>query len=153
MLVADIVKELQIPTEPYPHFNGTWEELIELVEKAWEGRKALGDDVWEVQVPAEQFRVSERVVTEHMDLWAEFDPELGVIEVRTLGPKAQAQRAYVVGQGDTIVAFQAWVETTPPPPHPLLMAKLMRDKKYVFNGEEYQKSILYWANRVMVEEV
>jgi hypothetical protein len=103
--LLDFVKR-QTPQSRYNHFNGSWEELITLVESQWEQRQVSphNSGVMLVPMPAAKlpnFWSSIVPLNANSKLRAEYCPrvagEAPFIQVEVLGEqKVQAQRAEII---------------------------------------------------------
>lgn len=147
--VSDFVKR-QTPTSKYNHFEGSWEELVQLVETAWNQKKVSphNSGVMLVPVPENQLRcffTSIVPVTEQSVLQAEFTPrvsgEAPFIQVEVAGNgKVPAQRAEIIlyshetldQDGDApptreadyyIISINAYASAEEEPMSPMTMAR------------------------------
>lgn len=147
--LTDFVQR-QTPQSKYNHFNGSWEELIQLVSEQWESRSLSphNSGVALVPVPAEFlscFYTSIIEVTSDTPLKAEFAPrvegEAPFIQVTAPGfPKSPAKRAEIIlyshetlaKDGDApetreadfyIVSINAYASVEPEPMNPMTMAR------------------------------
>lgn len=147
--VSDFVTR-QTPQSKHNHFEGSWEELVCLVERQWPQRQASphNSGVMLVPVPESElarFFTSTVPVTETSPLRAGFSPrmpgEVAFIQVEVAdGRKAPAQRAEIIlyshetlAEDDDapptreadyyIVSVNAYATTEPEPMSPMTMAR------------------------------
>jgi hypothetical protein len=103
--ITDFVRR-QTPESKYNHFEGSWDELVRLVERHWEERKTSPHNTGVVLVPmpeslVRRFYCSIVEVTPGMPLQAEFAPrvagEYAFIQVSAPGvSKSPARRAEII---------------------------------------------------------
>jgi hypothetical protein len=147
--LTDFVQR-QTPHSKYNHFDGSWEELIQLATTHWVARKISPHNSGVALVPVPQemlprFYTSIVEVTAETPLKAEFSPrvegEAPFIQVSAPGfPKSQAKRAEIIlyshetldKDGDApatreadfyIVSINAYASVDDEPMNPMTMAR------------------------------
>jgi len=167
----------QTPESGYSHFDGTWEQLEELVTKQMESdptrvRPGYKDGVVLVDLVSYGFKSAIVKLTEETKLTANYAPRrLGedpFIRVSAKAKKQPAKYASVVlyrhdvlaenNERETdaeweIVAIKARVTEEEEPMDPYTMARnflhLKGGTKGDFTAEQFAQSILYWNNHCM----
>jgi len=163
----------QTPEAPYSHYEGTWEDLVALVEanffRAKEGYKK---GVALVPVPPEGFWSSTVPVTSETELRAIFqarrEGEAKFLSVRAKGGKAPAKFVFVVLYSKTVLGAEATTDAVweivsinareteeEEPMDPMTMARnfleLPGGTKGDFTAEQFAKSIVYWSTRALID--
>jgi hypothetical protein len=165
----------QTPESPYSHFEGTEDELIQLVCLCFhEGKQGYKPGVLLVPVPPERFRSSTVQVNLETPLRAVFgarrEPEAPYLSVRAQGKKTQAKYAFVVlyshavlveGNEATtdcdfeIVSINARESVEEEPMDPMTMARnflvLEGGTRGDFTAQQFAESIVYWSTRALVD--
>lgn len=179
--VSNFVRR-QTPQSSYSHFEGTWSELVTLVEEHFdEGKQGYKPGVWLVPVPAERFRSNIVALTPNTPLTAHYAPrregEAPFINVRAqggttpAGEKMPAKHAFVVlyshavlcegGEASTdanweIVSINARTEDAESPMDPMTMARnflfLPGGTRGEFTAQQFAESIVYWNQHALVAE-
>lgn len=111
----------QTPDSEFSHFEGTWDELQELVQsqlllkKKW--RRGYRPEVILVDLPPERFMSALRILKEGDQLVGEFkarrEGETPRKQIRARGPKTRAKAAYVVLYMSQILADDGSNELDP----------------------------------------
>jgi hypothetical protein len=147
--ITDFVRR-QTPNSKYNHFDGSWDELVQLVNKHWDIRQASPHNSGVMLVPVPEayvgrFYTSIVEVTDTTPLQAEFAPrvtgEAPFIQISAPGfSKAPARRAEIIlyshetlakdGDAPTtreadfyIVSINAYADPAVEPMHPMTMAR------------------------------
>jgi len=167
----------QTPESGYSHFEGTWEQLEELVTKQMEAdptriRPGYKDGVVLVDLVSYGFRSAIVQLNEDSKLTANYAPrregEAPFLRVSAKAEKQQAKHASVVlyrhdvlaenNERETdaeweIVCIKARVTEEEEPMDPYTMARnflhLVGGTKGDFSAEDFAKSIVYWNNHCM----
>lgn len=164
----------QSPRSKFSHFDGTWEELENLVEENFDKAKpGYREGVMLVPLAPAGFWASTVQVTPSTTLKATFgsrrENELSFVSVTAVnGEKMPAKAVDIVlyhrdvlaetGEAtvDTeweIVSVNAHATEEEEPMHPLTMARNMLQlpggTKGEYTGEQFAKSIAYWADKVL----
>lgn len=141
--VSKFARERHTPEGPRDHFSGTWEELIQLVEKNFENAvEGYRPGVCRVPVTPEGFFCSTIEAKDAPELIAVFEArregELPFLQVRTTGAKSPAHAVEVIlyrhdvleegGERTSdaeweVVSIQARLSDEPEPMHPMTMAR------------------------------
>lgn len=165
----------QTPQSKYSHFEGSWGELAELVEKHInKGRPGYRDGVLLIPLPPERFFSGVVEVKEDTPLKATFgarrkgeDPYIQVVAVG--GDKLPAKKVDVVLYRHDVLGKEAstdaeWeivsINARPTEEEesmtPVTMARnflgLEGGTSAEYSAEEFAQSILYWAKHAMREE-
>jgi hypothetical protein len=177
IIVSPFVRR-QTADSPYSHYQGTWEDLVTLVEKNLEfARPGYRNDntVLLVSVPPEGFFASTVTLDSQSSLEAVYAPrkegERAFIQVRALGPKAPAlcvdivlySRSILAEDNDVsdptadyeIISINARTTLKPEPMDPMTMARnflhLEGGTQGSFTAKEFAESILFWSNHCSVK--
>lgn len=162
----------QTPESRFSHFEGTWDELVALVQvcfyKSFPGYK---NGVLLVPVPADRFRCGVVEVTEGIELKATLvtrrpseDPYIDVVAVG--GEKLAARVVEIVvyshatlGDEATtdadfeIISVNARPTEEPEPMTPVAMARNMLERPggsaATYTADEFARAVLYWQTRAM----
>lgn len=164
----------QTAESKFSHFEGSWEELVALVEAhLGEATQGYKPGVLLVPVPAERFKSGVVEVTETTELKAVFgarrrgeEPYLDVVALG--GEKLPAGYVEVVlyshetlaadNEAETeaefeIISINARATAEPEPMHPVTMARnflgMAGGSKAEFTAEEFAQAIVYWSRRAM----
>ncbi len=164
-------------SQPYSHFEGSEERLLELVQEGFaKARAGYRDGVVLVPVPPGGFFASTVDVHPGTKLKAYFEArqpvEAPFIQVLAGGTKQQADavdivlyRADVLAEDDDrsndaeweVISINARVTEAPEPMDPMTMARnflhLPGGTKGSYTAEEFAESILYWSTRCRVSSV
>ncbi len=162
----------QTENSQFSHFTGTWDELIELVEKNFDrAQSGYRDGVVLVPVPAEGFFTGVVEVNEASELLAKFEArrsgEEPYVRVLARGEKLPAEAVEIVLYrhdvlGDDasacveweIVSINARPTEGPEPMSPVAMARNFLDlpggTKADYSAEEFARAIIYWSKRAMI---
>jgi len=176
--VSNFVRR-QTPEASYSHFEGTWEELVELVKANFRhGKQGYKPGVLLVPVPVQhvrRFRSSTVKVNQNTKLRPQFAPrregEMPFISVRAQGGKSVASHAFVVlyshavlmegGEATTnadweIISINARGTEAEEPMDPMTMARnflcLPGGTKGEFTAQQFAESIVYWSQHALVAE-
>jgi len=165
----------QTPEAPYSHFEGTWDELLEMVAEGVRGgwtKDGYKPGVMLVSVPPERFRSGTVLVTPETPLRAIFqarrEHEARYLSVRAQGQKTQARVVFVVlyshevlGDEATtdcdweIISINARETEAEEPMDPMTMARnflvLPGGTKGDFTAQQFAESIIYWSTRALVD--
>ena len=166
----------QTPESGYSHFEGTWEELEQLIEAAMRtgvcSRPGYKDGVLLVDLDPTKFRSAIVSLTEETKLSSNYAPrregEAAFIRTSAKAKKQPAKYASVVlylysvldenNERETdaeweVVAIKARVTEEEEPMDPYTMARnflhLKGGTKGDFTAEQFAKSIVYWNNHCM----
>ena len=170
--VSDFVRR-QTPEAPYSHFEGTWEELVEIVHDNFKrGKQGYKSGVLLVPVPPGRFRSSTIQVTPETPLRAVYEArregEARYLSVRAEGTKTQAKHAFVVlymkeilgAEATTdseweIVSINARESEAEEPMDPMTMARnfleLPGGTKGEWTAQQFAESIVYWSSRALID--
>lgn len=175
--VSDFAKDRHKPEQPYSHFDGTWDEIIERVKENWispNNKEGYREGVFLVKVCPNGFFSTTVKVDEKTPLEASFiqrrKGEDFYVNVTTPAEKSPANSVFIVlyredileedGDRDTfcdweIVSVNASIEedNIDEPIPPLTMARnflhLKGGTQGDYTAEEFAKSIVYWSNKVL----
>jgi hypothetical protein len=154
LTISKACKELHVPSQPVPHFEGSWDELLQLVEDHYDRRVKMADGVYAVELPPERFKACAIPRTRGMKLEVVTDLTSWPLIV-TRGEKPQAKTATAIVVEGEITVLLADTSTEESPMHYMLMRELMDDEpsqRHVFNGDEYFQSLTHWMDMVNVYE-
>jgi len=170
--INDFVRR-QTPESPLSHYEGTWEELVELVTRSFpDAKEGYKPGVLLVPVPCWSFRSGTILVTPETELRAVFEarrePEARYLSVRARGEKPKAVFVFVVlyshevlgAEATTdadfeIISINARVTAAEEPMDPMTMARnflvLEGGTKGDFSAQQFAESIVYWSNRAALD--
>jgi hypothetical protein len=161
----------QTPESKYSHFEGTWDELVELVQNHFDGSD---EGVVAVDVPPAGFFSGVTKLTEDSVLSAEFSArrkgEEPYVQITATGNKIPARSVEIIvyshetlakdGDNTTeaeweIVSINASASATgSEPPTPVAMARnfleMAGGTKREYTAKEFAESILYWSQHAMI---
>lgn len=168
--INEFVKR-QVEKSEFSHFNGSWDELVTLVEQNFEkATPGYRDGVMLVPVPPQDFRCSVTDLTPDSELTATFsarrDGEEPFIQIRAKGEKSQAQvvevviyRKDILGKDATtdseweIISLNSRPTNEPEPMHPYTMARNMMGleggTKGEYTAQQFAEAILYWNRKAL----
>ncbi len=162
----------QIASSKYSHYEGTWDELVRLVQDHFDGS---GEGVVAVTVPAEGFFSGVSKLSEESRLEAEFaarrkgeEPYLQVTVIG--GAKVSASSVQIIlyshetlagdASGDAdweIVSINASATAKDgevEPPTPVAMARnfleMAGGTKRKYSAEEFARAIIFWSQHSMI---
>lgn len=161
----------QTPQSKYSHFEGSWDELIKLVEEHFVGD--WFEMIVAVDVPPAGFFSGVTKLTEDSVLSAEFsarrEGEEPYVQITAQGKKLPAQAVKVilyhhdmlVEDEDTtseeweIVSINASASATgSEPPTPVAMARnfleMAGGTKRNYSAEEFAEAIIFWSQHAMI---
>lgn len=163
-----------MPKSRFSHFEGTWEELIQLVSENFaQAKPGYRDGVLLVPVPAARFRSGIVEVTKDTRLKTTFEPrrpeEVSFLQTVAVGAeKLPAKyveiviyRHDVLAENDDhstdasweIISINARPTEEPEPLTPVAMARNMLGlpggTMAEYSAEQFAHSIIYWSSRVM----
>lgn len=112
MIVVNPFVKRQTPESPFSHFEGSWDDLVLMVDMAWKNRRPGDrDGVWLVSVPPHRFYTGLVRLREGDRLVGTFEPrqngELPTKQIRALGQKAPAKRVEIVLYSSELLAEDA----------------------------------------------
>jgi Protein of unknown function (DUF3228) len=161
----------QTAESPYSHFDGTWDELLEMVKANLpRSREGFRDGVLLVPVPPDRFRTAVTPLSRESILKAEFASrradEEPFIRVNVIGPKTRGAAAEVVVYRRDVLGPEATTDAdyevisinvslgdTPEPMHPVAMARnflgLAGGTKGNYSAEQFARAIIFWATHAM----
>lgn len=160
-------------SSPYSHFDGTWEELLDLVKKNFKNaKKGYREDVLIVEVPSDGFFTSIVELKEGMQLVSSFEKrqehEEPVLVTRAKGIKSEAKIVEIILYGHSALLednsnssdddFEIISINAQPylnvPMHPTTMMRneleLSGGTKANYSKEEYIESIKFWSKHTTV---
>lgn len=172
---SDFARRRHAPGGTHAWFEGTAEELLDLVRAHWDGRRPgagrVGlDEVVVVPVPPERFVSSTVLIDDETPVFATVErrqpQEDPYVRVTAEGPREPARHAAVVlysaatllendgactGEFDwEVVSLQAGPDLEPPM-HPLTMARnFLRQPGGTFadySAQDFAEAIWYWSRR------
>jgi hypothetical protein len=170
--VGEFVRR-QTPESRFSHFDGTWDELVELVETCFgQAKPGYRKGVVLVTLPAGRFFSGVVEVTPQIELCAKFTArrpgEAAAIVVTAAGEKLPAKVVDVVlyhrdvlkESGEPlpktdweIISINARPTEEEEPMNPVAMARnflgLPGGTKADYSPEEFAKAIVYWSTRAM----
>lgn len=176
ILCSEFVKR-QTPESGFSHFDGTWEELEDLVFYIWsiypdKVRKGYRKGVVLIDLPADKFYSGIVSLTEDTKLVSDYAPrregEAPFIRTAAIGKKQKAKHASVVlyhkdvlsenNERSTsaeweIICIKARVSEKEEPMDPYTMARnflqMKGGTKGDFSAQDFAESIVYWNNHAM----
>ena len=165
----------QTPESGFSHFEGSEEELIQIVHENFANHRAgYRDGVILVPVPADRFRTPIVLLNEDTRLHARFkarrEGEQPCVDVTAEGNKSQALVAEIVlyrndvlrenSEESTdadweIISINARSTAEQEPMTPMAMARnflgLTGGTKATYTAEEFAQAIVYWSQRARIE--
>lgn len=167
--VNPFAKDRHIPSKPFSHFDGTWDQLAALVEAhIGQAKPGYRDGVVLVPVPPGGFFAGTTSLGEGAKLQATYEPrsdgEEPCIQVVASGPKTPAKAVDIVlyrhdvlaEDGDAssdseweIISVNARVTPGEEPMDPMTMARnflhLEGGTKGEFSAEDFARAIVFWS--------
>lgn len=165
----------QVENSKYSHYEGTWEELIQLIKNNFNNKKESPnrEGVIYVSLPPKRFFSSIVEVNAETQLKAIFAPrregEAPYIQVEAVGDKMPAKnitivlyshdllaknKEYSTNKDWEVVSINAGTETEPTPP--MAMARnqlnLPGGTKASYSAQDFAESIIYWSGKVQVSK-
>lgn len=176
MIAVNDFAKRHIKKSSYSYFDGTWKELVELVNKNFsKARKGYRDGVILVPVPEGRFYTSMCRITKDSVFKTTYEPrqegEEPVLKTVLInGEKTPAKYVNIVlyrhdvlaennenttnAEWEIISINASLVENEPM--HPMTMARNMLEKKggtkAEYTGEQFAEALWFWKDYLMFEE-
>ncbi len=171
--VNPFCKKRHLPNSEYSHFDGSWDDLVRLVQNHFDGSD---EGIIALDVPAAGFFSGVTKLGAECKLQAEFaarrEGEEPYVQIRVIGEKSPAVSVQVIlyshetlaNTGDEssdaeweIISINAWTTAKGKEGEPLTPVAMARNflemaggTKREYTAEQFAEAIIFWSQHAMI---